>query len=275
MECTAEYLRAFSEAGSLRAASEARSSVPVLRALKEVGALLGAPAGAGGAASPTPTSPTPETVFAAAEALGRDEVARRCFEAANLSAIILDANLGGFGGGADARLGEDWHRTHVPVVKHVLRVETVAEQVLADLLGRDIEGPEDLAGAFAEELRHRLRHPRPGTVGYKSIVGYRTGLRVDPGVSFDDMACTLRTLVPSFRARLAAGEPLRLATKAVNDWVFTVGLSVAAEKAQPLQIHTGFGDPDLDLVEGNPALLKAVIEDERFHAAPLVLLHAR
>ena len=249
--------------------------MPVLRALKEVGALLGAPAGAGGAASPTPTSPTPEAVFGAAEALGRDEVARRCFEAANLSAIILDANLGGFGGGAESQHSENWHRGHVPVVKHVLRVETVAEQVLADLLGRDIEGPEDLAGAFAEELRHRLRHPRPGTVGYKSIVGYRTGLRVDPGVSFDDMACTLRTLVPSFRARLAAGEPLRLATKAVNDWVFTVGLSVAAEKAQPLQIHTGFGDPDLDLVEGNPALLKAVIEDERFHAAPLVLLHAR
>ena len=164
MKCTAEYLRAFSEAGSLRAASEARSSVPVLRALKEVGALLGAaPAGAGGAASPTPT---PEAVFAAAEALGRDEVARRCFEAANLSAIILDANLGGFGGGAESQHSEDWHRGHVPVVKHVLRVESVAEQVLADLLGRD-PAQEDtvVVGAFAAELRHRLRHPRPGTVG--------------------------------------------------------------------------------------------------------------
>ncbi|VAH03953.1 unnamed protein product [Triticum turgidum subsp. durum] len=41
-----------------------------------------------------------------------------------------------------------------------------------------------------------------------------------------------------------------------------------------MQIHTGFGDKDLDLRKCNPLHLRAVLEDERFTKCQLVLLHA-
>src|SRR5207244_2461781 len=49
-------------------------------------------------------------------------------------------------------------------------------------------------------------------------------------------------------------------------------LEVAARQALPVQFHTGFGDPDLDLLAANPLHLRAVIEAHR--RVPFVLLHA-
>ena len=42
----------------------------------------------------------------------------------------------------------------------------------------------------------------------------------------------------------------------------------------PVQFHTGFGDPDLDLRLGNPLYMRSLLEDRRFRNAPIVLLHA-
>ncbi|KAK4776647.1 hypothetical protein SAY86_005335 [Trapa natans] len=41
-----------------------------------------------------------------------------------------------------------------------------------------------------------------------------------------------------------------------------------------MQIHTGFGDKDLDLRLANPLHLRAVLEDKRFEKCHIVLLHA-
>ncbi|MGD1698491.1 amidohydrolase family protein [Dapis sp. BLCC M229] len=41
-----------------------------------------------------------------------------------------------------------------------------------------------------------------------------------------------------------------------------------------MQFHTGFGDPDLDLRLSNPLHLRFLLEDNRFHNAPIILLHA-
>jgi predicted TIM-barrel fold metal-dependent hydrolase len=41
-----------------------------------------------------------------------------------------------------------------------------------------------------------------------------------------------------------------------------------------VQMHTGYGDRDLDLVLANPALLRPLLEQTRFEALRLVLLHA-
>ncbi|KAK9289399.1 hypothetical protein L1049_007554 [Liquidambar formosana] len=42
----------------------------------------------------------------------------------------------------------------------------------------------------------------------------------------------------------------------------------------PMQIHTGFGDKDLDLRLSNPLHLRTLLEDERFSKCRIVLLHA-
>ena len=50
-------------------------------------------------------------------------------------------------------------------------------------------------------------------------------------------------------------------------------LEVASETGRPLQIHSGFGDPDIDLIRANPLLLRPLLEDPRWARARLVLLH--
>jgi predicted TIM-barrel fold metal-dependent hydrolase len=42
----------------------------------------------------------------------------------------------------------------------------------------------------------------------------------------------------------------------------------------PIQIHTGFGDTDLDLIKANPLHLRPLLQSGRFTNVPFVLLHA-
>jgi predicted TIM-barrel fold metal-dependent hydrolase len=48
---------------------------------------------------------------------------------------------------------------------------------------------------------------------------------------------------------------------------------VARESSLPVQIHTGLGDSDEDLLESNPLLLKSMFENKNFSSVRFVLLH--
>ena len=68
----------------------------------------------------------------------------------------------------------------------------------------------------------------------------------------------------------------RLTDPVVLRFVIWVALSQEPMRGQrrPLQLHTGFGDTDLDLHRANPILLTGLIrEAHRRDAAPIVLLH--
>ena len=65
---------------------------------------------------------------------------------------------------------------------------------------------------------------------------------------------------------------LRLAVKPLNDYLLLRALECADRHALPLQLHTGFGDVDVDLLAANPLHLRALIESHR--RVPFVLLHA-
>ena len=70
------------------------------------------------------------------------------------------------------------------------------------------------------------------------------------------------------------GEKLpRLRYKSLIDFLVIQTLEVAAKHKIPIQFHTGFGDPDLDLRLSNPLHLRFLLEDNRFRNAPIVLLH--
>ncbi len=78
------------------------------------------------------------------------------------------------------------------------------------------------------------------------------------------------------RARLSAISPdghVRLTDKPLLDRLVEITLEVACETERPLQMHTGFGDPDIDLVQANPLLLRPILEDSRWVGARIVLLH--
>ena len=66
---------------------------------------------------------------------------------------------------------------------------------------------------------------------------------------------------------------MRLKDKRICNFVFVRGLEVATKHSIPTQIHTGFGDKDLDLLLANPLHLRDVLEDPRFATSKIVLLH--
>ncbi|KAI3985472.1 hypothetical protein MKX01_033786 [Papaver californicum] len=104
-------------------------------------------------------------------------------------------------------------------------------------------------------------------VGLKSIAAYRSGLEINPNVSKKDAEEGL------FEA-LSAGKPIRIQNKSFIDYIFTCSLDIAFSFDLPIQIHTGFGDKDLDLRLSNPLHLRAILNDKRYSKCNIVLLHA-
>lgn len=146
-------------------------------------------------------------------------------------------------------------------VKHVLRLEPLIEELLVGS-----ESFEGLVDSFADELSE-LREK--GVTALKSIIGYRAGLdvqRVSEGEARDAYA-SIREKVEDSR------ESLRISSKPLLNYLILVALEKAAEQSVPVQFHTALGDTDIDLVQGNPLLLRNIMEEQAFREAPIVLLH--
>ncbi|CAN1770520.1 Protein fluG [Linum perenne] len=170
---------------------------------------------------------------------GLESVASACFKATGISAVLIDDGL---------KLHNmhkiDWHKSYFPFVGRILRIERFAEEIL------------EQCTTVAKDI-----------VGLKSIAAYRSGLEINPKVTSKDAAKGLAEVVHS-------GNPVRLVNKSLIDYIFVRSLEVALTFDLPMQIHTGFGDKDLDLRLANPLHLRAVLEDERFSKCRLVILHA-
>lgn len=122
----------------------------------------------------------------------------------------------------------------------VLRLELLMAQVL---------GESDPAGAFRDRLA------AAEVVAAKTIAAYRCGLDID-WTRPDDATVA---------ARARASGPR------VDDPVLVAfGVHEAAALGLPLQVHTGFGDRDLDLRAANPLHLTPLI---RAVESPVLLLH--
>ncbi|HEX2440355.1 MAG TPA: amidohydrolase family protein [Methylomirabilota bacterium] len=144
-------------------------------------------------------------------------------------------------------------------VRRILRLEVE----LAEMIERH-DRASDLLAAFGEHLT-RLA---PGVAAFKSIAAYRSGLDVGrPSAQEIEMAFTAvrRDVVPGRRPRLAA-KPL------IDAMLWTV-LPIAAATHTPVQFHTGFGDPDLDLRLANPLHLRPLFEAQALRGLCIVLLH--
>lgn len=122
---------------------------------------------------------------------------------------------------------------------------------------------------FLEWFRSELAPPPAGVIGFKSIAAYRTGLEIQP-VAIDVAADQFEAL----KTTLEPDQPLRLTNKPLIDFLVQEALIIAAHYQIPVQFHTGFGDPDLDLRLANPLHLREVLENPRYRQAPIVLLHA-
>jgi uncharacterized protein len=165
------------------------------------------------------------------------------------------------------------HREQVGVQqREIVRLETLAEGMVAECAD---------PGEWFESVRAGLRAGiETGAVGVKTIAAYRAGIRLrrpDPS----DVAAAFGQLS---RARAEVGveagsagsgddRGARLAGETLcHALVFEAGAECAA-LGVPLQVHTGFGDPDEDLALSSPLGLRPLLEDTRYEGLQLVLLH--
>jgi predicted TIM-barrel fold metal-dependent hydrolase len=157
------------------------------------------------------------------------EVNRRLLRAAGLDRLLIDSGLRSSEILSVGEMGEAAGRP----AHEVVRIESVIEEVARS--GVDAAG---FPAAFARRLEERAE----GAVGLKSIVAYRCTFRID------------QTAPKAQEVVAAAGSWFRQAA-AAGKWrvsdatIIRHGLWLAAEICRarkfPLQLHVGFGDPDV------------------------------
>ena len=105
-------------------------------------------------------------------------------------------------------------------------------------------------------------------IALKSIAAYRSGLKIS-STSLEEA----RSAFGALKNGTSEGR-LQLSNKPLIDFLVFAALKVAARLQIPVQFHTGFGDPDLDLRLANPLHLRPLLEEPTLREAPIVLLHA-
>ncbi len=140
----------------------------------------------------------------------------------------------------------------------VVRIEEVAEHVL--------DRVSDAAG-FRELFRETLAVRAESAVGLKTIVAYRSSLRVGavPPARAAVDAAVERVLGEGGSARIDDPDLL-----AHGIWT---GVELARSREIPIQIHTGLGDTDVDISEADPGLLTPFIRATDELGVNLTLLH--
>lgn len=226
--------------------------------------------------------------------MGPWNLAKRCFGAAGIAAVLIDDGLACPRGALPVNLHDFPNRLNVPIARRVLRLEMEAEKTLTDLVTQNQDhvwsrGPRPVsythspdkkprttlrAQQFRNAFSARLDPLPPNVVSFKSIAAYRSGLAVNLDWTDEDLEDALAKM--SYASLSAsegsAAQKIRLEDKVIVDCVVRIGLQVAKRHAIPIQIHCGFGDTDLDLKNANPVLLRQVFK--RFPDVAIVLLHA-
>lgn len=215
------------------------------------------------------------------KSLGVYKLAQVCIDAAKISAILVDDGLPFPPGKRPISVREFQKHLSVPVARRVLRLETEAEILLADMvftnqLRTQTEASTEAAGnarLFRKLFRQHVESQLHDVVSFKSIVAYRSSLKVNVNVDDIQLEQALSELLNSLQAPHShkAGHSIRLSHPVIINVVVTEGLNLARQHQIPIQFHCGFGDPDLDLCNANPALLHEMIH--KFPDVSIVLLH--
>jgi len=158
---------------------------------------------------------------------------------AGLDALFVDTGYRS----AELLSVEDLARLARADAEPVVRLEALAEDVAAS--GVSASG---FAAAYGDALATATRD----AIGVKSIIAYRGGLDVDPS---PPSAAEVVDHAGQWLELLAAGGPRRLTDSVILRFVLWSGVDTAL----PLQIHTGYGDSDLDLQRSDPLLLTGFI----------------
>jgi hypothetical protein len=180
---------------------------------------------------------------------------RGLLDHAGTTTLLVDTGYGGPEMLPAAELAKAAGRPVHPVA----RVESIVEELLRGGAGR---GP---LGRFVDHLEARLHTAIDGgAVALKSIAAYRAGLAL-PDHGDGERRRAFQTAGPDQAERF--DDPV------LGPYVVRLAAAVAAARGVPLQVHTGFGDQDLDLPAADPSLLRPLFRDPRTEHCVVVLLH--
>jgi uncharacterized protein len=146
-------------------------------------------------------------------------------------------------------------------VREVVRLESVAEELAGGAVTDGGYGGS--AAGFGAAFRELLWQRSADAVGLKSIVAYRYGLDFDPA---RPSAAEVTAAVGQWLRTIEATARVRLTDPVLLREVLWAGV----DRGLPLQFHTGFGDPDVDLKRADPLLARDFLANS---GVPAVLLH--
>jgi uncharacterized protein len=154
----------------------------------------------------------------------------------------------------------------VAAVRSELPVEVVPvfriEPLIADLLKIDI-GWTEFQRRYDDTIADALANQ--GFKGVKSIIAYRTGLDVSPLSRTPDQGFQA---LDAIRRGLGGGS-----MKKLRDHLLCRALDLCMEHDVPMQIHTGMGDFEVNLVLCRPAYLMELLRFPAYRGCRVLLVH--
>lgn len=206
---------------------------------------------------------------------------QQCFR--GVHAVLIDDGLST----QDKVLPYHWHDRYTKAPsKRIVRIETVAERLMESMLtGITIDELDDasfftntwvtLTEEFEREIQEAIQDPE--VAGFKTVICYRTGLDIEP--DYERAARDVGLPFERYVERCVRKRKFRIERKPLNDYLVLRTLEILSERvpyndamSKPLQLHTGLGDNDIDLLKSNPAYLQPLIEN--YTNVPFVLLHS-
>jgi uncharacterized protein len=193
-------------------------------------------------------------------ALGPDEVNRRFLRASGIDVHLLDTGHKT----SDICSPETLAEISGHAVREVIRIEAVAEDVA-------ISGcsAEQYPKRFAEALLKRSKN----AIGLKSIVAYRATFKIEQTApKLEETVKAAGEWLKKAEAR-APGKRPRLDNAVLIRHGLWQAAQICREKKFPLQLHSGYGDPDVYLHACDPSHFTDFLRSMEELQVAVTLLH--
>lgn len=192
---------------------------------------------------------TDEEILARRDELRRNDYAgwtAGLFNEGRVEALLIDT-----GYRPAAQPLERFEKVHPCGAHYIFRMESALDPLWQEYSrgGLDFREVEDryYAGLDAGLGQDKI-------VALKSILGYRTGLEVQP-VDRSEL--------------LAGGAP----EKNFRDYFLFQTMKRLAPRRLPIQLHAAFGESHINMRNNNPIMLKYILDQSEFRELPIVLVH--
>lgn len=184
------------------------------------------------------------------------------FDDVSFSAFIVDD---GFSPDSHMGLKAFSDLVERPIYRCV-RLETAMEIALSASSTFD-----ELSAKFLVSLRpHSSDVP---IVCFKTVCANQSGLRI-ANVTLKDATDSFDAVKQSYRTTKQQSKKFSFESTPTYHYLLHQAFALAHDLKLPVQIQTGFGNSDGDLIEANPLLLRSVFETKRYSGAKFILLHS-